>query len=169
MAGAYLYRLLIRDLLQGARISKNAPRNGHYTRIIDATGSKRAFLPPPKADIMFTCVQYRMQSDTPLGNRIQLGRIGNAWCFPLANGEYHVGCGSFRDDPVRILDKAGRLKNHGHSQSGSTRKLCTCQGAIRLSGPHHSQPFFSEQGAEEGTWGIGEAIGCVAPWPATAS
>ena len=31
-----------------------------------------------------------------------------------------------------------------------------------MTGPHYSQPFIVN-GASEGVWGVGEAIGCVAP------
>jgi flavin-dependent dehydrogenase len=40
--------------------------------------------------------------------------------------------------------------------------MCRCRGKIRLTGPRYSLPFAALNGGQE-IWGIGEAIGCVAP------
>lgn len=150
---------LIKDLLAGAEIRfKPLPVEG-YERIIDATGVSRALLPPIKDDIVMGCLQYLVETKEPLENRIRLGGIGYAWCFPLSADRYHIGCGSLLDDPRRILKSLGWLKG---SSKYKKKIVCGCAGRIRLSGPFESLPFVSG-GIKEGIWGVGEAIGCVAP------
>ncbi len=146
---------LIRDLLKDTEVKHVEPDLTLYDKIIDATGVARAFLPPIDDDIILPCVQFRMQNHAPIDNQIKLGSIGYAWSFPLSGNEYHVGCGSLISDPRRILAELGWIDDN---QSGSTM-LCACAGRIRLTSPQHSLPF-THAGR---TWGIGEAIGCVAP------
>jgi flavin-dependent dehydrogenase len=149
---------LIRDLLQGAKVSYSLPDLAGYDRIIDATGAARAFLPPVEDDVILPCLQRRVEADVPLGNQIQLGRIGYGWCFPLTSREYHIGCGSLLSDPRTIMGGLGFIAD---SMWRSTI-ICACSGSIRLSGPHYSGPFVALHGKTE-VWGVGEAIGCVAP------
>lgn len=151
-------RRLIGDLLRGAEVKRFPPDTGRYDRVIDATGAERAFLPPVPDDLVFTCVQHRIRTDTELGNRISLGKIGYAWTFPLQPREYHVGCGCLLADPRMVL------RNLGWESSASSPRdtLCACTGRIRLTGPHRSGPFISNHKATE-VWGVGEAIGCVSP------
>lgn len=149
-------RKLIGDLLTGAVVSHGRPAAGRYDRIIDATGVARAFLPPIPDDIVLKCVQYRIALDAPGENRIRLGRIGYGWSFPLSRGEHHIGCGSLILDPRRMMEEIG----WAGGDQGKIR--CTCAGAIRLTAPKRSQPFVAVlEGCE--VWGVGEAVGCVAP------
>jgi flavin-dependent dehydrogenase len=151
---------LIRDLLKDAEI-RPAPLNTHmYERVIDATGVSRALLPVIEDDIILECCQYLIETKEAIENRIKLGSIGYAWCFPLSTDRYHVGCGSLIADPQRILEELGWLESA--SPSLEKKILCRCAGKIRLTGPYQSQPFVVD-GCSEGIWGIGEAIGCVAP------
>jgi flavin-dependent dehydrogenase len=151
---------LIRDLLKDAEI-RFAPLTTHrYDRVIDATGVVRALLPAIEDDIILGCCQYLIETKEPLENRIKLGSIGYAWCFPLSDDRYHVGCGSLIADPQRILGKLGWLESS--SPRFEKKILCRCAGKIRLTGPYQSQPFVVN-GCSEGLWGIGESIGCVAP------
>ena len=147
---------LIRDLLAGADINYGQPEAARYDRIIDATGVARSLLPPVQDDIILHCVQWRVKTDAPLENRVQLGKIGYGWSFPLLPQEYHIGCGSLIADPSMIMEEMGWLGD----AKGKT--MCACQGTIRLTGPRHSQPFVAVHGPTE-VWGVGEAIGCVAP------
>lgn len=142
---------LIRDLLKGEEVRAGVPSPESYGRIIDATGATRALLPAIEKDRMLPCVQWRIRSAAPLKNRIKLGKVGYAWCFPLHEGEYHVGCGSLVADPLQIVAELGWAKNAGEV-------LCACKGPIRISGPSISLPFVNGV-----VWGLGEAIGCVAP------
>lgn len=147
---------LINDLLEGATINNSAPDVTAYDRVVDATGVSRAFLPAIDDDVVMECIQYRIKSAQALENRIRLGRIGYAWCFPLADKGYHIGCGSL------VSDADARLKNLDWPQRNASedrkKPVCVCRGKVRLTGPQFSQPFVSDR-----IWGVGEAIGCVAP------
>jgi len=151
---------LVKDLLGDAELRFTPLPVRKYERVIDATGVSRALLPSIQEDVVLTCRQYLVETREPLENRIKLGGIGYAWCFPLSLNLYHVGCGSLLADPQAILIKLGWLK--GTSSRDSRKIVCTCTAKIRLTGPDGSRPFVSN-GCEEGIWGIGEAIGCVAP------
>jgi len=149
---------LIEDLLAGARINRSQPGVGLYERVIDATGVSRAFLPPIEDDFTLSCTQFRVRTDEALDNRIEFGGIGYAWCFPLSNHEYHIGCGSFFSDPLERLKVLGWIGGNG-SQG---KIICGCRGEIRLASPHASLPFVIRKKEYE-VWGVGEAIGCVGP------
>jgi hypothetical protein len=151
---------LVRDLLGDAQIRFWPVPIGAYDRVIDATGVSRTFLPSIDDDIILGCCQYLVETEEPLENRIKLGGIGYAWCFPLLRNLYHVGCGSLIADPQRILANLGWLESA--SPRHEKKILCGCTGTIRLTGPHFSLPFVAD-GCSEGIWGVGEAIGCVAP------
>lgn len=147
---------LIRDLLQDAHINASQPDVSGYDRVIDATGVSRTFLPPIEDDIVLSCVQYCIATDSIAENRIALKGIGYAWSFPLSARACHVGCGSLISDPRKILSESGWMAEN------SVKVRCTCAGRIRLTGPVFSQPFVTNGRACE-VWGVGEAIGCVAP------
>jgi flavin-dependent dehydrogenase len=151
---------LVKDLLGDAEI-RLAPLPTHdYDRVIDATGIERALLPPIDDDIVLGCCQYLIRTEEEQRNRIKLGGIGYAWCFPLSGNLYHVGCGTLCADPKHAIEKLGWLASDPPHHEKSV--LCSCTGKIRLTGPYQSQPFISN-GCKEGIWGVGEAIGCVAP------
>jgi flavin-dependent dehydrogenase len=147
---------LIKDMLHGARVKNESPDITRYDRVIDATGLSRAFLPPIEKDLLLPCIQYRVKSKRRLENQIRLGGVGYAWCFPLSNGTYHIGCGSLLRDPAELLESLGWLKRNG------MKMVCDCRAKIRLTGPRSARPFVSS-GPPEGVWGVGESIGCVAP------
>jgi flavin-dependent dehydrogenase len=151
---------LIRDLLQGLKISRTPLDIRKYDRIIDATGVFRAFLPKIDRDIVLRCAQCRVRTEEDLPNRIRLGEIGYSWCFPLAAHGYHLGCGSLLSDPHKIIKELHWLEARGSRRGPQV--ICRCEGKIRLTAPHYSQPFVIDQ-APGGIWGVGEAIGCVAP------
>jgi flavin-dependent dehydrogenase len=151
---------LVKDLRQGANIKDSLPKVTEYDRIIDATGVSRAFLPAIQDDIVLPCVQWRIRTDIQLENRIKLGGIGFAWSFPLSRNEYHIGCGSFVSDPNKIIKELGWVQSV--TSKGKGKIICACTGHVRLTGPQSSQPFVVEDGTC-GIWGVGEAIGCVAP------
>jgi flavin-dependent dehydrogenase len=147
---------LIKDLLHGARVKRESPDITRYDRVIDATGLSRAFLPPIEKDLLLPCIQYRVRSETRFENRIRLGGVGYAWCFPLSNETYHIGCVSLLRSPADVLQSLGWLNKDG------MKKLCDCGARIRLTGPGQARPFVGK-GPPEGVWGGGEAIGCVSP------
>jgi 2-polyprenyl-6-methoxyphenol hydroxylase-like FAD-dependent oxidoreductase len=151
---------LIADLVGDAQIRFGPLPVEKYDRVIDATGVCRALLPSIEEDVVMECRQYLVETTETIDNRIRLGGIGYAWCFPLSENLYHTGCGSLLDDPQRILDKLGWLENTSARHEKIVR--CQCSGKIRLTGPHRSLPFVAD-GCKEGIWGVGESIGCVAP------
>ncbi len=151
---------LLRDLRQSANIKHSLPIVTEYDRIIDATGVSRAFLPAIEDDIVLPCVQWRIRTKARLENLIKLGGIGFAWSFPLSRNEYHLGCGSFLSDPDKIIKELGWVHSSISEEKGKI--ICSCTGQVRLTGPHHSRPFVTEDEAHR-VWGVGEAIGCVAP------
>ncbi len=151
---------LIQDLTKGGTAKSASLSIGDYDRVIDATGLARTYLPSIQGDILLPCIQHRIQTKMPIDNRIKLGGIGYAWCFPLGQYGYHVGCGSLAGDPKKLLRQLGWLGDG--SSSPATKTLCSCSGKVRLTGPHDALPFVTD-GPRDGIWGIGEAIGCVAP------
>jgi flavin-dependent dehydrogenase len=151
-------RRLIDDLRGSATIAYTAPDVQRYDRIIDCTGVARAMLPPIENDIVFPCVQYRIRTEIPLANRIRLTSIGYAWSFPLSRNEYHVGCGSLVMEPRKIVESTGWMDRTVSQKD----VVCTCRSSVRLTSPHHSRPFVVGHGNHQ-VWGVGEAIGCVAP------
>jgi flavin-dependent dehydrogenase len=149
---------LIEDLRQGAEIQYSRPNAREYDRIVDCTGVARAFLPPAQDDIVLRCVQYRVRTTVPLENEIRLRGIGYSWCFPLSHNEYHIGCGSLILDPRQIIEELGWVGDG----SSHMDVICGCSGKVRLTAPQYSHPYVARtQGYE--VWGVGEAVGCVAP------
>ncbi len=149
---------LLEDLFSGAGIQRSGFDAGSYERVIDASGVSRALLPAIDGDLTLPCVQFRVRTDEALENRITLGGIGYAWCFPLSKGEYHIGCGSLLVDPAMRLRELGWVSGNG----SPGKVLCGCKGNIRLTSPHASLPFVTRHNGCD-VWGVGEAIGCVAP------
>jgi hypothetical protein len=151
---------LISDLLRRASIIHDPIEKNKYDRIIDATGVSRFFLPALPDDILLPAWQWRIRTEAELTNKLMLGKIGYAWCFPLSNHEYHIGCGSLISDPRKIMRDLGWIENL--PELDSHKIICSCSGKIRLTAPLCSQPFIRKEGSVE-VWGVGESIGCVAP------
>ncbi len=151
---------LVKDLLKGAAIKYTPLDVTQYDRIIDATGLARAFLPAIQDDIILECRQRRVKNAQLLANQIKLGTIGYAWCFPLAGKGYHIGCGSLVADPRRRMEDLGWLEDP--PSGGRMKVVCECTSKLRLTAPQYSRPFVVDRAAD-GVWGVGEAIGCVAP------
>ncbi|MFH0904262.1 MAG: hypothetical protein V1854_03630 [Methanobacteriota archaeon] len=146
---------LIKDLLGGAEIKYTlyGPSRHDYDRIIDATGVSRAFLPLIDNDLISPCYQYRRVSNEPAEMHFKVSKIGYAWSFPLSDKEFHVGAGSLVMDPIKILKDMDWLP-----KANQTGVKCACCSKVRQTAPRGSRPFVHEN-----VWGIGEAIGCVAP------
>ncbi len=148
----------IEDLRGDAEIRYMVPNLRDYDRVIDCTGATRAFLPPALDDIVLRCVQYRVRSSRPLENEISMRGIGYSWRFSLSQGEYHVGCGNLILDSRQVLQDLGWIgKGSPHMET-----ICACSGDVRLAAPQFSQPCISRTDEYE-VWGVGEAVGCVAP------
>ncbi|NJD78161.1 MAG: NAD(P)/FAD-dependent oxidoreductase [Candidatus Methanoperedens sp.] len=145
--------LLISDLLQGTSVERSPINIAEYDRVIDATGVSRAYLPRIRDDIVLPCIQYRVHSAWPLELSIKISKVGYAWIFPLSGNEYHIGAGSLVIEPHKMLNNLGWIK------PGDKREvLCGCTGKVRLTAPRGSIPYVFQN-----IWGVGEAIGCVAP------
>lgn len=150
---------LVRDLRMGAEVRLTPVVVQNYDRVIDASGTARALLPPLSDDKVLECSQFLVRNEQPLPGRVQLGGVGYAWSLPLGADLYHVGCGSLLLNPQEHLERLGWL---GVNDEDRPHILCRCRGNIRLTGPRQAQPFVvNRQGTE--IWGVGEAIGCVAP------
>jgi len=147
---------LLKDLLGDARVRCDELSVAEYDRVIDATGTARAFLPPIDGDRLIRCVQRRVHTAKGQEGRIRAGGVGYAWCFPLHEGAYHLGCGTILAEPQERLDELGWVREAGGEV------VCGCTSAIRLTGAHGAQPFVTRIGPTQ-IWGVGEAIGCVAP------
>jgi flavin-dependent dehydrogenase len=145
----------VRDLLEGATIRYSFPDPSHYERLIDATGVSRALLPAIEDDVILNCIQYRVRHGGEPHNRVKLTKIGYAWTFPLSEDECHVGCGSLIADPAEVLESLGWTDEREEI-------LCSCCGRVRATAPHYALPFFVAADGYQ-IWGVGEAIGCVAP------
>jgi flavin-dependent dehydrogenase len=147
---------LLRDLRMGAMMRTGEVGLERYERVIDATGTSRAYLPPVRDDTITRCVQIRVDCrDRKF--RIPSVRIvegGYAWAFPLGGSMVHIGCCSYTRDPADELGRSRFLKE----VEGMT--LCGCTGSVRLMAPPYMRPFVSSEGK---VWGVGESIGCVSP------
>lgn len=154
---------LIRDLLGGAEVKEGLPSGSYKTlnadKVIDATGVARAALPKIPADLISPCIQHRMVSDQPAKLGIKLGKAGYSWIFPLTGNSFHAGAGSLAEDPAEFLSGEDFSRIDPHSGKASKhRVLCSCTGNIRLTAPRGSLPFV-----QGNVWGVGEAVGVVAP------
>ncbi|TAJ44718.1 NAD(P)/FAD-dependent oxidoreductase [Methanofollis fontis] len=142
---------LINALRGDLPVSTHTPDTSEYDRIIDATGTARAYLPPPKNDDLVSCVQFkgtlREGRDLP---EVRFIHGGYAWSFPLGGGEFHVGCLSHLEDP-RLLIRTCPLFTGLDS-------ICGCTSTLRVTSPWEGGPFVSGN-----VWGVGESIGCVYP------
>jgi len=147
----------IKDLLQGATIGCDPLHPENYDRVIDATGSWRAFLPPLQRDILVPGIQYLVETHVPLQTRVSFVKIGYGWCFPLSENRYHIGCACLSETPQARLQELGWL----HLDNGM-KVLCRCSGMLRVASVHDAQPFVTTA-AGSNIWGVGEAIGCVSP------
>jgi flavin-dependent dehydrogenase len=147
---------LVTDLLGAVEVRYDQVAVEAYDRVVDATGIARAYLPGLGTDLVLPCVQSRIQTTADLENRIRVGGVGYAWCFPVGQGGHHIGCGSLLYEPQERVDELGWIAAAGGEVA------CSCASRIRVTGPHESRPFVARVGNTE-VWGVGEAIGCVAP------
>jgi flavin-dependent dehydrogenase len=142
---------LVRDLRGDVPVRYGSFNPDEYDRVIDATGTARAFLPPIADDRLVPCVQYQGTTEnTRTLPEIHCVYGGYAWSFPLGDGRCHVGCLSHAVDPSSLLKDTELL-------SGMTTG-CGCRSHLRVTSPAGALPFVAGN-----IWGIGEAIGCVYP------
>jgi len=143
---------LVSDLLGGEQVRLEPLDPDRYDRIIDATGVARAYLGPAAGpQLIAECAQYRVRTDEPLGLSLRISSLGYEWCFPLGDGEYHLGYGNLRGGVEGYRPSAENAMARGAVR-------CGCRSTIRLSSPRASQPFVHGK-----VVGVGESIGAVAP------
>jgi flavin-dependent dehydrogenase len=143
---------LNKAILDGAPIHYGPFDPEAYDRVIDATGVERAYLGPVEGgDFVADLAQYRVRSSEDLGLWINTSSIGYEWCFPLREGEFHVGFGNLK----------AKADSYAPSFSNGTDAaiLCKCHSRLRMSSPYHSKPFV----VHDRIVGVGESIGTVAP------
>lgn len=147
---------LIGDLQGGIAVTPGSPDPVRYDRIIDATGTARAFLPPIGDDRLAHCVQVRVRVSPALPSVPEIRYVngGYAWSFPLGRDLRHIGCISHLADPVDLLQGSHLL------EAAVGPVLCRCRSSLRVTAPSGALPFVSP---DLKVWGVGEAIGCVYP------
>lgn len=139
---------LIRDMLGSAHVKLGTVIPDKFDLIVDATGVERAFLPSINGDITLPCVQTKAEIENT-EMRIHISRIGYSWIFPISNKTAHIGAGSLVVKPADILSEM---------LPSGCKNICSCANRVRITSPSHSLPFTNGK-----VWGVGEAIGCVAP------
>jgi flavin-dependent dehydrogenase len=136
------------DLLEGA-IVNSRPSDMAVERIVDATGTERAYIGKYEHDVFCPCIQRKVEFPEQPVLAEYAHNIGYAWVIPLEGRNAHVGIGSSTYD-----SEAMKKVVDGLSQGAKT--ICACQGLIRGTGP--ILPLV-----QGNVWAVGEAGGMVEP------
>lgn len=126
-------------------------REGNADIIVDATGTKRAFLPRIQNDRFIYTLQFVERHERDEDIFINFERHGYAWAFPLGE-EWHIGAGSAYEDRVPKLIQ--KLRDRFDFQEKEAK--CRCKAELRMLPPSRCRPFVHGK-----VVGVGEAIGCV--------
>jgi len=131
-----------------------------YDLVVDATGEKRAVLPPLKDDMKITCWQAVFRADR---ENLDMGvfpskSVGYSWVFPLKHPFVHIGGGAMKWDfgftmPIET--------QNAMRYAGVMDKEPVCgwhESKIRLMSPIYSRPIVHQN-----VVGIGESVGAVSP------
>ena len=138
----------IKDLLKGTAVN-SSPSDMAIERIIDATGTARAYIGKYEHDILYPCIQRKMEfPDEPVLAEYA-HNVGYAWVIPLEGRNAHVGIGSSTYDSETMRKVVDGLAQ-------GNRTICACQGSIRGTGP--ILPLV-----QGNVWVVGEAGGMVDP------
>lgn len=122
-----------------------------YDRVIDATGSARAYLSFYSSRLVSSTFQIKVKCGYPYPLALIDRRGGYSWFIPLDTGYGHIGGLS----PMGLEVARGKVKPLMEElDCGAT--VCTCAGEIRCHAP--IRPF-----REGKIWGLGESIGLVEP------
>ncbi len=145
---------LLSDLWNELEINK--PEDQNEEIIVDATGYRRAILPPIKNDVLVPCVQIRCKSNLDENIYIFIDGIkGYAWAFPVGE-EWHIGAGH-----IDGIDKANelvkKLIRYFKVKIGNVK--CKCRGRVRHLPPSKCKPIYFYNGRN--IFGIGESVGAV--------
>ena len=143
-----------------------------YDIVVDATGVRRALLPPCRSDLMLPTLQQRAFVESERNTRLEPGvygdripGLGYLWIFPVGHDQYHIGVGGI--GPIYHESILERFYRESSGKFSFTVK-CGCQGSIRVASPYYSTPFCLRRKRSDGTSqlivGVGESIGTVAPF-----
>jgi len=131
-----------------------------YDLVVDATGEKRALLPPVRDDMKITCRQALFKSPIEdLDISIFPSRsVGYSWIFPLDPPFVHIGQGAMNWDFESDLppETVEAMKYAGVADNDPVCGWHTSK--IRLMSPRYSYPI-----CRGNVVGIGEAAGAVSP------
>ena len=145
---------------------------GEYDIVVDATGIRRALLPPCRSELTMPTLQHRVavtsDGNQRLGSGVYGKRIpglGYLWIFPVGQSQYHIGVGGV--GPLRHESLLDRFYREASGRFSCTI-TCSCEGSIRVASPYHSRPFSLRRERSDGTSqliiGVGESIGTVSPF-----
>jgi len=145
--------LFIKDLLGGTiPLDYSNANPDEFGRIVDATGTSRAYLSPRPELPLVATLQIKVNASPVLFPEVHTMKGGGyTWIFPIGSAQAHIGALSPRGP-----DAAKEALNELRSRLGGLEIVCTCRGQIRCHGP--VRPFI-----EGRVWGLGEAIGLVDP------
>jgi flavin-dependent dehydrogenase len=138
----------IKALLEGTVVNSR-PSSMAVERIIDATGTARAYIGEYEHDALHPCIQRKVEfPDQPVLAEYT-HNVGYAWVIPLEGNNAHVGIGSNTYDSEAMKKVVDGLAQ-------GTKTICACQGLIRGTGP--ILPLVRGN-----VWAVGEAGGMVDP------
>jgi flavin-dependent dehydrogenase len=138
----------IRDLLGGAAVN-SSPGDMAVERIIDATGTARAYIGKYEHDVIYPCIQKKVEFPHPPALAEYPHHVGYSWVIPLEGSSAHVGIGSNTYD-------SETMKKVVEDLAEGARTICGCKGFIRGTGP--IIPLVRGN-----VWAVGEAGGLVDP------
>jgi flavin-dependent dehydrogenase len=138
----------IRDLLEGAAVTSSPSEMG-IERIIDATGTARAYIGKYENDILFPCIQRKVEFPQPPELRQHSHYVGYSWIIPLEGNQAHVGIGSATYDTKTMQETVEGLTR-------GAKTICSCRGYIRGTGL--ILPLV-----QGNIWAVGEAGGIIEP------
>jgi flavin-dependent dehydrogenase len=138
----------IRDLLEGAAVNSR-PSDMAVERIVDATGTARAYIGKYEHDKICPCIQKKVEFPHPPALAEYPHHVGYSWVIPLEGNSAHVGIGSNTYD-------SEAMKKVVESLAEGARTICGCKGFIRGTGP--IIPLVRGK-----VWAVGEAGGIVDP------
>jgi hypothetical protein len=138
----------IKDLVAGAAVN-SSPSGMAVERIIDATGTARAYIGKYEHDVIYPCIQKKVEFPQPPALAEYPHPVGYSWVIPLEGSSAHVGIGS------NTYDSEAMKKVVEHLAEGA-RTICGCKGFIRGTGP--ILPLVRGN-----VWAVGEAGGLVDP------
>lgn len=131
-----------------------------YDLVVDATGEKRAVLPPLKDDMVHVCRQAVFSTHVEdLDIAVFPGpNIGYAWVFPLKHPFVHVGYGAVRWN-LDFVTPDELIKAMRHADVLEKEPVCGWHDSrIRTMSPVYCRPITYGN-----VVGVGEAVGCTSP------